>query len=445
MTFFFGSNPLVDTILKRYILEKEDFIYSSVGDLEVCDKIVLSVCNDSWPLPDEVMAILGTKKTYIFFDLHSTEGGVESGFEVMAGNVVMIHFRSLSGVLEDAIYKKLIPIIGTPYCDVHIFFREMDKLFRLKANASSFHLMTGEIPEVEKVKNYFDRGEISSFYQPEPVKEVIQKWWSDLFKVKKRVNIFIPTYYRVEKAKKSILSIMEGAKNSKHECVIYIGDNNSQDSELLDFLESIKDRAVVFFSCENLGKARMINLLRSREIKKPDYIFSIDSDMVMSGFGPLDPKLGEEVNQIDGMIELLERGHNIGLVSSFQTGQSEHWFGRTVFESKERGYRIGESKTGIGVAGGCICMRGDDWDLVGGYEEGYDIYTADDAILMDKIDKILKKRAVVGIDFPFYHPPNSEDDLGYTKWKRERFLKDGLKYSEREYKKKELGKGYYDN
>ena len=144
------------------------------------------------------------------------------------------------------------------------------------------------------------------------------------------------------------------------------------------------------------------------------------------------------------MIKLLERGHNLGLVSSFQTGQSEHWFGRTVFEQRERGYRIGESKTGVGVAGGCVCIRGDDWERIRGYEESYDIYTADDAILMDKVDKILKKRAVVGIDFPFYHPPNREDDPGYTKWKRDRFQKDGLKYSEREYRKEELGKGYYD-
>jgi len=149
-------------------------------------------------------------------------------------------------------------------------------------------------------------------------------------------------------------------------------------------------------------------------------------------------------NQIDGMIELLERGHNIGVVSSFQTGEGQHWFGKGVEEKTERGYRIGESKTGIGIAGGCICLRTDDWDLIGGYSESYDIYTADDAIIMDKMDKILKKRAVVGIDFPFYHPPSSLDDEGYVKWKKERFIKDGLSFSERKYQMEEYGNGYYD-
>lgn len=452
MTFFFGNNPLVDTILRRYILEKEQLVYSSVEDIQDCDKIVLSVDKDSWPLPDQIMAIIGTKKTYILFDLHSTIGEIDNGFQVMApvfssvkgkNGFVMIHFRSLSGVMEDICVKKLIPISGTPFCDVHLFFRQIDKIFRLKP--STYHLMSGEIPSLDTLITYFDQDEISSFYQPEPVKEVIQKWGYDLFKKHKRVHIYIPTYYRAEKTKKSILSIMEGIKTSQHDCHIYIGDNNTQDSELLDFLESIKDQVIIFFSCENLGKARMINLLHSREIKKPDYIFSIDSDMVMDPAPiPGEKRDGVTFNQMDGMIKLLERGHNLGLVSSFQTGQSEHWFGRTVFEKRERGYRLGESKTGVGVAGGCVCIRGDDWERIGGYEESYDIYTADDAILMDKVDKILKKRAVVGIDFPFYHPPSGEDDPGYTKWKRDRFQKDGLKYSDRGYKKEELGKGYYD-
>lgn len=440
MTFFYGSNPLVDTILKRYILENQSFVYTSTEFIGDCDKIVLSVNQDSWPLPDDIFRLLGKMKTYIFYDLRTDkdEGGVKTGFKPAVGNIVMIHFRSLSGIMEDVCKNSLIPFAGTPYCDIHLFFREMSKIFRLKPG--TYHLMTGEIPGLDGLISYFDQSEIKSFYQPEQVAEVIQKNGYDLFHRKKRIHIYIPTYYRVEKARQSIWSIIEGVKTSKHECHIYIGDNNTQDPEMKVFFEEIKDQVTIFLSDQNLGKAKMVNLLHSREVKKPEYIFSIDSDMVMI------PLFDNEcsVNQIDRMIELLERGHNIGLVSSFQTGQSEHWFGRTVEEKKERGYRIGESKNGIGIAGGCICIQADDWDLIKGYEEGYDIYTADDAILMDKVDKVLKKRAIVGIDFPFYHPPSQEDDPGYVKWKQERFQKDGLKYSEQDYKKKDLGVGYYD-
>jgi hypothetical protein len=308
---------------------------------------------------------------------------------------------------------------------------------------------------MEDLKKYFDRDEIKSFYQPKKVDEVILKdGWNTFNTGRKQNNIYIPTYYRFEKTKRCIESIVKAQETSKNVYLIYVGDNNTQGEErekLINFLDTCPT-VTSYFHTENIGKARMVNLLHAKYTGRHngcclshDYIFSIDSDMVLI---PPPDKSGDlsyrGINQLDGMIELMERGHNIGLVSSFQTGQSEHWFGRSVAEKKERGYRIGESKTGVGIAGGCICMERHDWKRVGGYEENYDIYTADDAILMEKVDKILKKRAVVGIDFPLYHPPNSEDDPGYVKWKRDRFLKDGLKYYEQEYQKEKYGKGYYD-
>jgi hypothetical protein len=432
MVFFYGDNHLVDNILKRYILEKEDFILE-----DKYQKIIISVNKDSWPLPQKIMDILGIKKTYIFFDLN----GTDQGFDLMCGNVVMIHFRSLSGIMENVMDRNLIPILGTPYCEIDLFLREIDRIFRL--SPGTYHLMSGEIPNVNRLGKYFCRGEVKNYYNTKPVNMVIEKKGFPVFLDKKIVHIYIPTYYRFEKAKRCIQSIIEGVKISKHDCHVFIGDNNTKDDNLSKFLSEKKDDIEkVFYSNTNHGKSKMVNILHCTNTTvtyKPDYIFSIDSDMVMT------PSFGEKINQFDGMIELLERGHNIGLVSSFQTGENQHWFGRGVEQKKERGYQIGESKTGIGIAGGCICMRTDDWGKIGGYTETYDIYTADDAIVMDKVDKILKKRAVVGMDFPFYHPSSSEDDAGYVKWKQERFIKDGLNFSERGYLKEEgMGKGYYD-
>ena len=440
MTFFYGSNLLSDTILKRYILDNENFIYTSPADIDLCNKIVISINQDSWPLKKQIIDLIKTKKTYIFFDIFSNGKGIHQGLNIKGKNIVLIHFRSLSGIMENIYRKGLVPDFKTPYCDQHILFRQLGVIFDLKPG--TYHMMSGEIPDRFSLEKYFDRKEIKQVFSISDIETVIKKDGYDIFNIKtKRIHIYIPTYYRVEKAKKSILSIIEGAKNSKHDCHIYVGDNNTKDPEMSQFLDTLdtqKQNITLLSSSENLGKARMVNLLHSKQDHKPDYIFSIDSDMVMT------QQSSEQINQIDGMIQLIERGHNIGLVSSFQTGQSEHWLNRTVIQKKERGYLIGESLTGVGIAGGCICIRADDWDLIEGYEQGYDIYTADDAILMEKVDKILKKRAVIGMDFPFYHPPNTEDDQGYTDWKKNRFQKDGLNYSERGYRKEDFGKGYYD-
>lgn len=434
MIYFFGNNSLVDDILKKYILEKEDFIYDLDSfELDNKDsKIIISTQMNKFPLPEKIEKVIGKVRTYIFIDMHG-----EDCQYLELDNTTMFYFNSLSGIVEDLIQRKILPKPGVSICDIHRHFKDINSLLD-KPGEKLYHLVTDYMSE-------YNKEDIKYYGTDCCYKNVILKKSEALiFKDRKKiVNIFIPVYNRFQKVKNSIESIIQGVKNSKYKCQIYIGDNCSREPEIKSYLSGLDSVYVHFFN-QNLGKSRAVNQLYiSSSVECPwssrtifsDYIFSIDSDMIMT------PK---DVNQIDGMIELLEKGFNIGLVSSFQTGENQHWFGRGVEIKQEREFKIGESKTGIGISGGCICMRTEDWVELGGYEEKYDLYTADDAILMDKVEKKLKKRAVVAIDFPFHHPPSSEDDPGYVQWKRERFQKDGLKFSERKYQKEEFGKGYYD-
>ena len=99
---------------------------------------------------------------------------------------------------------------------------------------------------------------------------------------RKLVNIYIPTYYRLKKTKRSIESIINSANKSKYDIAIYIGDNNTKLEDMKSWLQSLarSGKVHVLFSVENKGKASMINLLHS-QARKCDYIFNIDSDMVV--------------------------------------------------------------------------------------------------------------------------------------------------------------------
>ena len=71
----------------------------------------------------------------------------------------------------------------------------------------------------------------------------------DFNKERKLVNIYIPTYYRLEKTKRSIESIITSAKKSKYDIKIYLGDNNTK-------LEDMK-RILVFYFQKKI-KAKLI-------------------------------------------------------------------------------------------------------------------------------------------------------------------------------------------
>ena len=73
-------------------------------------------------------------------------------------------------------------------------------------------------------------------------------------KEKFKVNIYTATYYRYEKTKKSIESLLDLAKKSRHDVKIYIGDNNSKIDEMRDWLKELNEKeelVEVYFSEKN--------------------------------------------------------------------------------------------------------------------------------------------------------------------------------------------------
>ena len=260
----------------------------------------------------------------------------------------------------------------------------------------------------------------------------------------KKVNIYLPTYYRFQKTKESIESILEDVEKSQYDIMVYIGDNNTKDLEMREWLSSLpslyntkgdsekKVNVEVYFGEKNIGKGMMVNHLYKNS-RKCDYLFSIDSDMKV-----------ETENFVDNMLFHLTRIQNCGLISAQQSGLSQHWWGRGVNEELREGMNVGYSPDAVGVAGGCVCLRQVDWLSVGMYRENHDIYTGDDGILTYNIQKKLGKDVLISKDCVMYHPSHEgEEERGYVEWKMESWKRDGLKFLKEGYTGSNT-KGYYD-
>ena len=269
----------------------------------------------------------------------------------------------------------------------------------------------------------------------------LEEFFTESFE--KKVNIYLPTYYRFQKTKESIESILEDVEKSQYDVMVYIGDNNTKDPEMREWLSSLpslllykdgekKVKVEVYFGEKNIGKGMMVNHLYKNS-RKCDYLFSIDFDMKV-----------ETENFVDNMLFHLTRIQNCGLISAQQSGLSQHWWGRGVNEEVREGMKIGYSPGGIGVAGGCVCIRQVDWLSVGMYRENHDIYTGDDGILTYNIQKKLGKDVLISRDCVMFHPTHeSEEEKGYMEWKMESWKRDGLKFLKEGYTGSNT-KGYYD-
>ena len=173
--------------------------------------------------------------------------------------------------------------------------------------------------------------------------------------------------------------------------------------------------------------------------KDYDYIFSIDSDM------RLEKELNKnKENVFDKMIEILEICSNVGLVASNQSELSQHWYDNTVSVKEDRNFKLGVTSNGIGVSGGCICLRKEDWNKIGGYKENHDVYTGDDSILTYNVFRKLGKEAVIAHDYYLKHPKGDENEKEYTDWKRKSWQRDNINFIKDNYTGSNT-KGFYDN
>ena len=257
------------------------------------------------------------------------------------------------------------------------------------------------------------------------------------FQVKKdsKINLYLPTYHRLEKTRTSLESIISGAKLSEYDVKIYLGDNSPNFPEMREWLSDLEQREEIVslhLGEKNIGKSGMVNHLY-RNSRECDYLFSIDSDMIAE----------EGHNFVDEMIFHLTRLENCGLISSNQKDCNQHWFGKTVEEVERNGMKVGYSPDGVGIAGGCICLRSKDWEAIGMYKENHDIYTGDDGIVTHNIEKMLGKYVYVSIDCSLIHPSPGENEKEYAEWKGKSWQRDQLKYLNQDYTG-ENRKGFYD-
>ena len=341
--------------------------------------------------------------------------------------------------------------------DLKFFVREKDNFINLNQklfnyNISNMHLcMPKMISWIKKRKkgvyNFLNSETIkkctekeNNYIKPSEGVEITEKI-IDL-KEKKKINIYMPTYYRFSKTKSSIEDIIKLSKESIHDVKIYIGDNNTKEEKMRDWLKDLnkkEDCIEVYFNSKNQGKAMIVNYL-DRELarKDYDYFFSIDSDMRIE-----EEKNKHNQNIFDKMIEILETCQNIGLVSANQSELSQHWYGKTVEVKENRDFKLGYTSNGVGISGGAICLRKEDWEKIGGYKENHDIYTGDDSILTYNVFRKLGKEAVIAHDFYLRHPKGEEDEKEYTEWKMKSWQRDNLNFIKDNYKGSNQ-KGFYD-
>lgn len=224
-----------------------------------------------------------------------------------------------------------------------------------------------------------------------------------------KVNIYSPTYWRFEKTKIAVTSIIESFKNSKHDIHYYIIDNNSP-QEMKDWLSSLEcGNVTIVLNNKNLGKAKGVNFVHEHA-RKSDFVISIDSDM---------KNTHDEYCWVDEMINILDRVPNIGVLSSFQEVANCHHYqalGETLVVDSDGTKHVVRYGHFGGVAGGCIAMRTGEFDHMDGYTV-YDVYNGDDAKVMRKCHEVLRKVAAVATTVGLEHMQNYEDEKDYQQWK----------------------------
>jgi hypothetical protein len=341
-------------------------------------------------------------------------------------------FDNIKNIIDSAYQDKFIPAHFSATSIDNIMPWLFNRL-KKKANiAGIFRIADKEDYSATKIMKFYN---IKADIGPDNIKDItirLDNYQTMNFFDQTKINIYIPTYYRLEKTKRSLLTIIEASQKSKYDIKIYVGDNNTKINSMKEWLQNLAGIELYLHS-ENIGKANMINLLHKKS-RNCDYIFNIDSDMVIED---------QNHQPLEKMIQCLERCDNVGLVSSNQKECNQHWFNRGVEKISERGYNLGYSPDGIGIAGGCIVMRTKDWDKIGGYKENHDIYTGDDGILTYKVGRFLGKRVLISIDSYLLHPNPSEDEKGYTEWKAKSWQRDQLNFIKDNYQGSNK-KGYYD-
>jgi len=234
------------------------------------------------------------------------------------------------------------------------------------------------------------------------------------------VNIFTPVYHRFLSTKKSLESIIKCVNTSVYPCKLFIGVNGVENDEMREWLKSLSsDKVILYFSDRNVGKADIVNHMYSKN-NDCTHVISIDSDMI-----------ADEGNFIDDMVWAIEHFPDFGLLSSFQKEADCHIWndmgGLQKIVSKENcEIKYGNKNC---IAGGCVILKKEIWEKIGGYSNYGKVYGFDDALMMAAICSNGKDVGVL-VSTKLTHP--FDGDEGYKKWKQQNISK-------------RLEKGYFES
>lgn len=237
-----------------------------------------------------------------------------------------------------------------------------------------------------------------------------------------KINIYSPTYHRLDNTREFIASLKQSVARSKYDVKAFIADNNSP-IEMKEYLMGQNDEHTqVHLFEKNYGKGHAINTLHNN-VRKSDVVLSIDSDIIcLNG-----------TNWIDRMANIVRSCEDIGIVSArFQEGVAHS------YASLKKKMTICGSKLIYGsstIGGACIMLRTGMWNKVGGYSAP-DIYAGDDGTLIHQVYNRQKKKVVVCMDVELYHLDEDDDD--YRAWKLSRMR------NKKSHTKKP-NTGYYEN
>lgn len=224
------------------------------------------------------------------------------------------------------------------------------------------------------------------------------------------VNIYTPTYYRLKKTQVALSSIIKSIENSRHDVILFVGDNNSQEEGMQDWLKEIARHPQVqlFNSAKNVGKAHIINQMH-KQTRPCDYFVSIDSDMLVEE--------EDKYNWIDELVSIMNTpaGVRFGVLSVFQKGNNSHLWDALPHRVTYGKHELSHGNFG-GVAGGCVMIKNSDFIKIGRYQV-YDIYNGDDAFLMRNIYKTARKDIAVVNTVRLTHMENEIEEEAYQAWK----------------------------
>jgi GT2 family glycosyltransferase len=219
-----------------------------------------------------------------------------------------------------------------------------------------------------------------------------------------KVNVFAPTYHRLEMTKRCLETLIPQVNSSQHDVTLFVCDNDSH-VEMKEWLKSLASDKVRVLLCDsNMGKAGIVNKIYKDFGSDCTHVISIDSDFIVD----------EEYNFIDEMVWCIENFDGYGMLSTFQKENNQHIWDQLPNVEKKENHEVAFGNF-RGIAGGCVILKKEFWDKIGGYKTFGNVYGFDDGLLAQDVYFNGKKSGVIKT-VKMTHP--HDDDNGYVDWKK---------------------------